>query len=68
MVACVSCISETNDCFVFFVNTTEELCEPGSFAEKDDENAGGKRIESARVSNASLMKNATRLRDHVMRS
>jgi len=67
-IAGVGCVSETNDCVVFLIQTAQELREPRRLAQENHEQAGRERIECSSVTYATLVKNMTRARDNIVRS
>src|SRR5690242_2510131 len=67
-IAGIGRIAQPDDRVVLLVFATEELREPRCLAEQQDQYAGRKRIERARVPDASLVKDMTHTCNYVVRS
>src|SRR5262245_23672579 len=61
-------ISQADDCLVLLVRSAEKLGESRRLTNENKQNAGGERIECSCMTYATLLQNAARTRDYVMRS
>ena len=66
-IARVSSVSESNNCFILFINLLQKLREPCSLAHQNHEHASRKWIECPGVTDATFVQDVTRARDYVVR-
>src|SRR6185369_9056790 len=66
-IARVSSVSESNNCFILFINLLQKLREACSLAHQNHEHASRKWIECPGVTDATFVQDVTRARDYVVR-